>query len=176
MLAHHVKKINPKPVLSCNLKPNIISSDSQLIITLPVFNSKAPKMGTGENGVRTNAKEKIMTLSPLSIRFGALIGAVVASGTLLFAAPQAYAASGPYYQVELAQPAAMQKQYIRGVFVKCEGTACRAPLAASAPKNVCISIAREFGEVAAFTAGNRVFDATEVAACNEKNKMQVAKK
>jgi hypothetical protein len=118
----------------------------------------------------------MMTLSPLSLRFGALIGAVVASGTLLFAAPQAYAANGPYYQVELAQPATAQKQLIRSVFVKCEGTACRAPLAASAPKNMCISIAREFGEVTAFTAGNRVFDATEIAACNEKTKIQVAKK
>jgi hypothetical protein len=118
----------------------------------------------------------MMTLSPLSIRFGALVGAVLASGALLFAAPQAYAANGPYYKVALATPAEKPMQLIRGVFVKCDGTDCRAPIASSAPKNVCISIASEFGEVTAFSAGTRVFDATEIATCNEKTKQQVAKK
>jgi hypothetical protein len=122
-----------------------------------------------------------MTLSPISftknsVRFGAFAAAVLTSTLLIGVAPQAHAASGAYYQVELAQPATVDKQLIRGVFVKCEGTACHAPLASSAPKNVCISVARELGEVTSFQAGNRTFDATEIAACNEKNKTQVAKK
>jgi hypothetical protein len=128
-----------------------------------------------------NVKEKKMTLSPISVskasvRLGALAAAMLTSTLLIGVAPQAHAATGPYYQVELAQPAAVEKQLIRGVFFKCDGTACRAPLASSAPKNVCISVARELGEVTSFKAGNRTFDATEIAACNEKMKTQMAKK
>jgi hypothetical protein len=40
---------------------------------------------------------------------------------------------------------------------------------------MCISIAREFGEVSAFTAGERVFTAEEVAACNGDNAKAVVK-
>jgi hypothetical protein len=116
-----------------------------------------------------------MTLSRISTRFGALVGAALTTSVLLFAAPQAHAANGPYYKVELAQPADAKAQLLRGVFVKCEGSACRAPIAATAPKNMCISIARELGEVTAFTAGDRVFGAAELAACNGKKKEVIAK-
>jgi hypothetical protein len=117
-----------------------------------------------------------MTLSHVSTRFGALAGAALVSATLLFVAPQAHAAgNGPYYKVELAQPATAKQELIRSVFVKCDGATCRAPVASTAPKNMCISIAREFGEVTAFTAGERVFGAEELAACNGKNKEMIAK-
>jgi hypothetical protein len=42
MLRHRAKKINAKPVLSCNLKPTALSSDSQLIKPLPAFIPIAP--------------------------------------------------------------------------------------------------------------------------------------
>ncbi len=118
-----------------------------------------------------------MTLSHISIRLGSFAAAAVVTSAMLFAAvPSAFAASGPYYKVELAQQTTVQKQLVRGVFVKCEGTACRAPITSSASKNMCTAIAREFGEVTAFQAGDRVFDAAEVAACNQKNKVNIAKK
>lgn len=119
-----------------------------------------------------------MTLSHVSARLGTLAAAAVLSGTLLFGvAGQADAATGkaPYYQVELTQPAASSKELLRSVFVKCEGTVCRAPMASTAPKNMCISIAREFGEVSAFTAGDRVFTAEELATCNGNKKEVIAK-
>jgi hypothetical protein len=117
-----------------------------------------------------------MTLSHISARFGAFTAASVISATLLFVAPQAHAANnGPYYKIELAQPAAAKQELLRSVFVKCEGTACRAPMASTAPKNMCISIAREFGAVSAFSAGDRVFTADEVAACNGNKKEVIAK-
>ncbi|MVZ97669.1 hypothetical protein EUU23_08110 [Sphingorhabdus sp. IMCC26285] len=117
-----------------------------------------------------------MTLSQVSSRIGALAAASVISATLLFVAPQAHAASsGPYYKVELAQPAASKQELLRSVFVKCEGTACRAPMASTAPKNMCISISREFGQVSAFSAGDRVFTAEEIAACNGNQKEVIAK-
>ncbi|WP_395616133.1 CC_3452 family protein [Sphingorhabdus sp.] len=118
----------------------------------------------------------MMTLSQISARMGALAAASALSATLLFAAPQAHAATnGSYYKAELAQPTTAKPKLLRSVFVKCEGTSCRAPLASTAPKNMCISIAREFGEVSAFTAGERVFTAEEVAACNSDNAKAVAK-
>jgi hypothetical protein len=116
-----------------------------------------------------------MTLSQVSTRVGALIGAVATSAVLLFAAPQAHAQAARYYTVELAQPAVAKKTIIRGVVFQCEGTSCRAPIASSAPKNVCISIAREFGEVTSFKAGDRMLDASDLATCNQKTKVNIAK-
>jgi hypothetical protein len=117
-----------------------------------------------------------MTLSQVSSRIGAFAAASVISATLLFVAPQAHAASNaPYYKAELAQPAASKQELLRSVFVKCEGTACRAPVASTAPKNMCISIAREFGQVSSFSAGDRVFTAEEIAACNGNQKEVIAK-
>jgi hypothetical protein len=118
----------------------------------------------------------MMTLSQISARMGVLAAATALSATLLFVAPQAHAASNSsYYKVELAQPTTAKPELLRSVYVKCEGTSCRAPMASTAPKNMCISIAREFGEVAAFTAGERVFTAEEVAACNGNNAKAIAK-
>ncbi len=118
-----------------------------------------------------------MTLSPITARLGSLAAAIAVSSVLLFATP-AYAASGNgyYYQAELAQTAPVQKELIRGVMVKCEGTECRAPIASSSAKNVCISISREFGEVTSFKVGKRTFDAEQIAKCNGKTKVKVAEK
>ena len=109
-----------------------------------------------------------MTLSKVSARLGALAVASVISTTLLFGvSTQAQAASNStYYKIELAQPAASKQELLRSVVVKCEGTACRAPMASTAPKNMCISVARKLGAVSAFTAGERAFTADEIAACN----------
>lgn len=108
-----------------------------------------------------------MTLSHVSARLGAIAAASALSATLLVVAPQAHAANNaPYYKIELAQPAAAKQELLRSVFVKCDGTTCRAPMASTAPKNMCISIARKFGAVVAFSAGERVFTVDELAACN----------
>lgn len=109
-----------------------------------------------------------MTLSQVSARLGALAAASVISATLLFGVPtQAQAASNSaYYKIELAQPATSKQELLRSVVVKCEGTTCRAPMASTAAKNMCISVTRKLGSVSAFTAGDRVFTADELAACN----------
>lgn len=116
-----------------------------------------------------------MNLSQTSSRFGALVGAVATSAVLLFAAPQAHASSARFYTVELAQPAVSSKAVVRGVVFQCEGTSCRAPVASSAPRNVCASVAREFGEVTSFKAGDRVLEADDIATCNAKKKVVLAK-
>jgi hypothetical protein len=118
----------------------------------------------------------MMTLSQISARMGALVAATALSATFLFVAPQAHAATnGSYYKAELAQTTTAEPQLLRSVYVKCEGTSCRAPMASTAPKNMCVSIARKFGAITAFTAGERVFTAEEVAACNGDNAKAIAK-
>ncbi len=119
-----------------------------------------------------------MSLSKISTHTGALAAAIVTSAVLFFGVPQAYAAqpTGSYYQAELVQTVTAQKELLRGVYVKCAGTSCTAPIASSAAKNMCISIAREFGAVSTFKVGEREFNAAEIEKCNGKNKVQVAKK
>jgi hypothetical protein len=112
-----------------------------------------------------------MNLSQTSSRFGAFVGAVATSAVLLFA----HANTGRFYTVELAQPAASSKAVVRGVVFQCEGTSCRAPVASSAPRNVCASVAKEFGEVTSFKAGDRVLEADDIASCNSKKKVILAK-
>ena len=133
-----------------------------------------PKMGCRFPDNKVQIKDYEMNLSQTSSRFGALVGAVATSAVLLFAAPQAHAAAGGY-SVELAQPAPASKAVVRGVVFQCEGTTCRAALSSSAPRNVCASVAKEFGEVTSFKAGDRVLAAEDIASCNSKKKVVLAK-
>jgi hypothetical protein len=118
-----------------------------------------------------------MTLSQSFSRVGAFAGAaVMTAGMLAIPATPVQANNGArYYTVELAQPAANNTAIIRGVIFKCEGTSCRAPIAGSAPRNVCASVAKEFGEVTSFKAGDRVLEASDIANCNAKKKVIIAK-
>jgi hypothetical protein len=109
-------------------------------------------------------------------RFGAFVGALaVTAGVMAIPATPAEAAGTRYYTVELAQPATAKQAIIRGVMFKCEGTSCRAPVVGSAPRNVCISVAKEFGEVVSFKAGDRVLAADDLSTCNAKTKVNIAK-
>jgi hypothetical protein len=117
-----------------------------------------------------------MILSQLLTRFGATIPAAVMGAVILIAVPSAHAAQGSsYYKIELAEAAPVKKTIVRGVMFQCEGTTCRAPITGSAPKNVCVSIAKEFGEVRSFQAGERTFGTDEVASCNVKKKVIIAR-
>jgi hypothetical protein len=110
-------------------------------------------------------------------RLAAFAGAALMTAGMLAipATPVQAASTARYYTIELAQPAASKEAVIRGVMFKCDGTSCRAPIAGSAPKNVCISVAKEFGAVASFKAGDRVLDAADLSACNAKTKINIAK-
>jgi hypothetical protein len=121
-------------------------------------------------------KEFEMTLSQSFSRVGAFVGALaVTVGFMAIPATPAQAAAARFYTVELAQPAEAKQAIIRGVMFKCEGTSCRAPVTGSAPRNVCVSVAKEFGEVVSFKAGDRVLEAADIATCNAKTKVNIAK-
>lgn len=139
-------------------------------------------MDNAANGIMgprlaNKVKEFKMTLSQSFSRMGAFVGALaVTAGVMAIPATPAQAAGNArYYTIELAQPVSSQQTVVRGVVFKCEGTSCRAPLASSAPGNVCISVAKEFGEVKSFKAGDRVLDAADLASCNAKTKVNIAK-
>ncbi|MFM2411053.1 MAG: hypothetical protein RL481_1881 [Pseudomonadota bacterium] len=117
-----------------------------------------------------------MTLSQSFTRLGVFVGALVATaGVMAIPATPVQAAGARYYTVELAQPTAAKEAIVRGVMFKCEGTSCRAPITGSAPRNVCVSVAKEFGAVTSFKAGDRVLDANDIASCNAKTKIIIAK-
>jgi hypothetical protein len=110
-----------------------------------------------------------MTLSHVTSRFGILANAAIVSAFLFAAAPLSAAASAPHYKVELAQPlSAPKNKMVKGSFFRCAENICTSTSDASSALNMCVWVAREFGEVKSFQAGKRVLTADELAKCNKK--------
>ncbi len=113
-----------------------------------------------------------MTLTlPSSIKpaaaFAALAWTALTIGTAISPAP-AQAAEGPYYRAELAAPVTATKPIVSGTIFNCTGTNCAGGKATSRPAIVCARLAKEVGEVAAFTANGKALAAEELARCNGK--------
>ncbi|PIW54896.1 MAG: hypothetical protein COW16_08945 [Sphingomonadales bacterium CG12_big_fil_rev_8_21_14_0_65_65_10] len=81
----------------------------------------------------------------------------------------ANAVNNHYYRAQLASPVETARSEIqKGVLWDCEGDTCVAPnKGRSRDVIVCQRLASEFGEVTAFRAANNVFDADELAKCND---------
>ncbi|NMW32335.1 hypothetical protein HKD42_09710 [Altererythrobacter sp. RZ02] len=118
-----------------------------------------------------------MTLSPsLSNKLFRTVGA--ASVALLYSTltigaavtPTAAEArsSGPYYTVELAQPASESRMIVRGTVFRCEGTSCVAGKGTSRPVVMCQRLAREVGTITKFTSKGNELAADKLAKCNGK--------
>lgn len=103
-------------------------------------------------------------------RMTALIFAVASSMTLLSTAAVAQPTGG-FYSMSLSQPAPEAKPVVRGMLLSCAGETCVAGEGTSRPAIVCASIAREFGPLTAFRAGNESFDGEALAKCNAKAKV-----
>lgn len=89
------------------------------------------------------------------------------STAFMFTSTGAFAAA-PYYHAELASPAPERNPITRGIAWTCEGTDCVAPKGKSSAKYVCVWIARESGELTAFSADGEAFAAEDLAECNDK--------
>ncbi len=110
-----------------------------------------------------------MTLSQIIIRPAALFSAVAMAFLLTIVAPQAQAASSNYYKIELVETAKKDKKIIRGTMIRCKETICRGQKGPSSnSKNMCVKIAKTFGNIKNFTAGDRSFDNEALEACNAK--------
>lgn len=74
--------------------------------------------------------------------------------------------SGPYYTVELAQPASESRTLVRGTVFLCEGTSCVASKGTSRPVVMCQRLAREVGTITKFTSKGTELAADKLAKCN----------
>ena len=111
-----------------------------------------------------------MSLSlPVSERVSVFAMAVLCSvatiGTAVSPAP-VMANDGPYYTATLAQPATDDGAVAAGVAWACKGTTCVANKGTSRPTRICRGLAREMGEIAAFTAKGEELAADKLAKCN----------
>lgn len=105
----------------------------------------------------------------LSLKTMSITAAVGIAALSTIAAPTVHAQSGStYYQVELNEAAKKDEKIIRGVMIRCNETSCRGKKTGSSSVNMCAKIARTFGSVKSFSAGDSVFDEAELTKCNEK--------
>ncbi len=78
----------------------------------------------------------------------------------------AMAGQGAYYRAELAAPVERTKEVVGGILWVCEGTACIAGKGGARPASMCKRVAREFGDVTSFTAGDKELAEDKLAKCN----------
>ena len=113
-------------------------------------------------------------LGTIVIAAAALLGTAVSFGATT---SPAYAASGAFYQAQLAAPLDGAKVQIQnGVAWKCDGDACRGSAGGSRAEVVCARLARKFGEVTAFAVKGEALDAEALAKCNGETSKAVARR
>jgi hypothetical protein len=122
----------------------------------------------------TTAFASRSSLSQLAFVAAAFVGTALSFGAT--AAP-ASAATGAFYEVQLAAPVAGAKTtVINDVAFKCEGATCRGSQGTSRAEVVCARLARKVGEVASFTAKGETLDAEGLAKCNGEKTEAVARR
>lgn len=94
----------------------------------------------------------------LSLAGAALIGGLGFASTA--------SAAGGYYRAELASPAPKARFVARDVVWVCDGAGCTAGRGTSRPAIMCSTLAKQAGQVTAFVADGKAFDADELARCN----------
>jgi hypothetical protein len=113
-------------------------------------------------------------LAHIVIAAAALLGTAVSFGATT---TPAYAAGTAFYEAQLARPLAGAKTEIQnGVAWKCAGDACRGSQGSSRAEVVCARLAREFGEVTAFTAKGKALEGEALAKCNGEKATPLARR
>lgn len=77
------------------------------------------------------------------------------------------AQGGAYYTATLAETAENNRAVAGGVAWNCAGNTCVANKGTSRPSRVCRGLAREVGEITAFTANGEALAEDELASCNK---------
>lgn len=110
--------------------------------------------------------QNIQKLSARSLSFFMAINIAMLTP---MAVPSVQAATGnSYYQIELKEVSKKDEKIIRGTMIRCSETNCRGQKANSNTAAMCAKIARTFGPIKSFSAGEKVFDESQLAKCNEK--------
>ena len=122
----------------------------------------------------TTAFASRSSLSQFAFVAAALVGTALSFGATT---TPAYAASGAFYEVQLAAPVDGAKTTIlNDVAWKCDGATCRGNQGNSRAEVVCARLARKIGEVASFTAKGETLDAEGLAKCNGEKTAAVARR
>lgn len=108
------------------------------------------------------------SVSHISRQLLIFIGASI-SALIMFSASTASAQAGGagYYRAELASPVEKSTKIIRGVVWQCEGTSCTGAKGASRPINECVRLARQIGQVTAFSVQSQAMGEDDIAKCNK---------
>jgi len=97
---------------------------------------------------------------------GSALASTLGLGALLIVCTSAVAQPLSMYRAGLERPVSTTA-IVKDARWSCEGTHCAAPRAATSPDaNVCASVARRFGRLTSFSAGDRTFDAGQLERCN----------
>jgi len=109
------------------------------------------------------------TITTQQLSRSLLAAGLALAGTVLSfsvtATPAQAAAAGYKAKLTTALEAPKSK-VLNGVIWSCEGDACRGAVDGSAPRNICIKIAKNFGPLAAFTGPKGEFSAEDLQRCN----------
>ncbi len=99
-----------------------------------------------------------------------LLSIAALAATAVTAAAPATAQSGSYYTASLAAAPGQAKFVTRSTIWHCNGTTCTAPKAGSRDAIMCELVARQAGQLTAFTANGTAFDAEALSKCNSRAK------
>ena len=122
----------------------------------------------------TNTFASRSLLSQLAFVAAAFVGTALSFGATT---TPASAATGAFYEVQLAAPVAGAKTtVINDVAFRCDGATCRGSQGTSRAEVVCARLARKVGEVASFTAKGEALDAEGLAKCNGEKTEAVARR
>lgn len=98
-----------------------------------------------------------------------LAAGLALAGTVLsfsVTATPAQAGTNNYSAKLTAALEAPKSKVINGVVWSCAGDACRGAVDGSAPRNVCVKIAKNFGPLASFTGPKGELSAEDLQRCN----------
>lgn len=99
-----------------------------------------------------------------------LLSIAAAATIALTATTPATAQSGGYYTASLAAAPSETKLVTRSTIWTCNGTTCIAAKATSRDQVMCELVARQAGQLTAFTANGTTFDAEALSKCNSRAK------
>ena len=86
-----------------------------------------------------------------------------------FAATAAPAmASQAHFRAQPVAPASEARLVVRDTIFRCGTAGCAAARGSTRPEIVCSVLAREVGQLASFSAGDRDFDTAALEACNRR--------
>jgi len=109
------------------------------------------------------------TITSQQLSRSLLAASLALAGTVLsfsVTATPAQAASTGYKAKLSTALEAPKSKVLNGVIWSCEGDSCRGAIDGSAPRNICIKVAKNFGPLTSFAGPKGEFGAEDLQRCN----------